>query len=299
MERHLGAPLPDQFANNPNLEEQVIHNQIIYDGAVTSTGIGGTFDIPEDYCPVWVSIDVKGVNVKLTLGQLDHRCSAQPVTGAGSFKWEQPPIEYDPRALTSVFCGWDEPAYVYTPGVIAGTVPDWKLVADDFRCIGSMPITSVHWWGSYAEWSEPNNLPPLVPSAWLLGFWSNIPATGTAFSHPGRLLQVVRIPATQATITPAGIDRFTGKPSDTCYEYSVALNTDQYFWQDKYLANTTDNVFWLSITAVYTGNQTTKYPWGWKTRPAHWMDDAVTFPVLASDIPVGYQPSSTTMTADP
>jgi hypothetical protein len=289
-------PLPGQFANNPNLESQYITRQTVYDSAVTgSIGIGGSFDIPDNYCPTWVSVDIKGVNVKLTLGSITHSCSVQPTPAAGSFKWEQPPIEYDPRALTSVFCGWDEPAYVYTPATTAGTVPNWKLVADDFRCIGSMPITSVHWWGSYSGWAELNSTPSPAPSSWLLGFWSNVPATGTAFSHPGRVLQVVRVPAGQVSITPAGIDRFSGKSSDTCYKYAVDLSADQYFWQDKYLTSTADNVFWLSITAIYAGNQTTKYPWGWKTRPAHWMDDAVTFSALASDIPVGYQPSANTM----
>jgi hypothetical protein len=292
-------PLPSQFANNPNLEAQVISRTTVYDSSVSaSTGVEGSLDVSDPYCPVWVSVDIKGVNVKLTSGTINHQCTVvTPTPTEGPLKWEQPPIEYDPRALTPVYCGWDEPAYVYMPPGANGATSSgtWQLVADDFRCFGSMPITSVHWWGSYTGWSEPNSVPTVLPSAWLLGFWSNIQAGGTAFSHPGALLQAVRVPANQVSMTSAGTDRFTGKPLDACYKYSAVLTASQYFWQSKYLTNTSDNVFWLSITAIYSGTQSPAYPWGWKTRPAHWMDDAVTFLDQATDIPVGYRPDSATL----
>jgi hypothetical protein len=298
-------PLPNQVTNNPTLENQLITRTTVYDTTVTaSTAVSGTFNVPDPYCPTWVSIDLKGANVKLTSGTITHQCTVVtptptpiPPLAAPPLKWDQPPIEYDPQAIPPVFCGWDEPAYVYLPPSATGASSSgtWKLVADDFRCLGSMPITSVHWWGSYSGWSDPKSAPSTVPSFWLLGFWSNVPAAGAAFSHPGRLLQVVRIPASQVSIAPAGSDRFFGKPPDACYNYSVVLTANQYFLQNKYLASTLDNVFWLSITALYTGSQAPPYPWGWKTRPAHWMDDAVTFPVQGSDIPVGYQPSGTAM----
>lgn len=61
-------------------------------------------------------------------------------------KWSQPPIEIDPNIPEPIYCGWDEPSYSVkpTPGPTF-----WKIAVDDFRCIGNMPITSVHWWGSY------------------------------------------------------------------------------------------------------------------------------------------------------
>ncbi len=49
-------------------------------------------------------------------------------------------------------------------------------------------------------------------------------------------------------------------------------------------------MFWLSITAVYDGAQTPTYPWGWKARPAHWLDDGVIFTVQSPDLATGYQP---------
>ncbi len=38
----------------------------------------GTFEIP-DYCPAWISVEVKGVNVRVYEGQITHVCVAQPV----------------------------------------------------------------------------------------------------------------------------------------------------------------------------------------------------------------------------
>ena len=53
----------------------------------------------------------------------------------------------------------------------------WTIVADDFRCIGNMPITSIHWWGSYIDWQYPD--PPAVkPTSWRIGFWSNVDGHG-------------------------------------------------------------------------------------------------------------------------
>ncbi|GAF84220.1 unnamed protein product, partial [marine sediment metagenome] len=45
----------------------------------------------------------------------------------------------------------------------------WHLAADDFGCLGSMPITSIHWWGSHPGWEEPGSMPPDLPIAWRIG----------------------------------------------------------------------------------------------------------------------------------
>jgi hypothetical protein len=59
-----------------------------------------------------------------------------------------------------------------------------KVVADDFRCLGAMPLKSVHWWGSYLYWD--GREPPLqAPSAWRIGFWSDVP---TPVWSPGKLV---------------------------------------------------------------------------------------------------------------
>lgn len=229
----------------------------------------------------------------------DHAVRIEPPYVAGQyFKWAQPPIEYDPYAPTPVYCGWDEPSYVVLQGSYTGSYTPrtpWKIVADDFRCIGSMPVTSVHWWGSYTGWSQ-SSYPATRPVAWLIGFWSNVPANvDAAFSHPGKLLQVAYVPANQIAETWVGSDRFPSKPDDACFKYAAQLRSDQYFYQEQFLDVTNDNVFWLSVLAVYQGTGAPSYPWGWKTRPAHWLDDAVTLSLTTSSVGVGLEPSTSTM----
>ena len=67
----------------------------------------------------------------------------------------------------------------------------WKLPADNFRCIGNMPVTSVHWWGSYQNWTG-DKAPSVKPESWRIAFWSNAKADSRyAFGRPDKLLWVV------------------------------------------------------------------------------------------------------------
>ncbi len=408
-------------------------------------------------------------------------------------KWSQPPIEWMPTGRTPVYCGWDQIAF---RGVLEypGAPVRWYMVADDFRCLGSMPITSVHWWGSYLDWHELYP-PQSAPEAFRIGIWTNVVASDdpcVPFSHPGQLIwenycddyewnfaghdrygqliadnptisvegeedfdwltwhgwwvrgqstrmeftftgiDTAAIPGDQflvklnlgvtnhlngekgldglvlveiggpcgpmyvlpnvlldnldpqncihgyqgagtyettasilvdkdyirdgtltivvyrnsdlkdtAPAAPVGqclpIDMSTSIPTlpegcydgddaktvhihiettddtgevaasgevtlwvpgyeienrrvtptgiraakaitETCFQYFLQLDPNEYFWQEDYVDDTEDNIFWLSITALYpNGLWPPDYPWGWKTRPWHWMDDAVTF----------------------
>ena len=194
-----------------------------------------------------------------------------------NLKWSQPPIEVNPKLPTPVYCGWDESSFSMP---FAGTKHQLrKIVADDFRCLGTMPITSVHWWGSYEGWDSFDR-PKVRPTSWLIGFWSNVPALPQAdpdFSHPQTLLWQFEVSVDRVSEEPVGIDNFPDKFSDTCFQYFVDLSSKEYFRQADYLDATRDNVFWISIVAVYPDLTFPKFTWGWKTRPWHWMDDAVTF----------------------
>ena len=398
-------------------------------------------------------------------------------------KWSQPPIEVDPNSRIPEYSGWDEPSYA-TP--IAGTYDNMRVVADDYRCLGNMPVTSIHWWGSYYGLVEPGTMPTELPTSWKIGFWSNVPApdgewdigdshkmhypqlpdpTGwdldftyinksaddwrctksgpvtdihfwyswlgdnvgiieaikveiydnapedpgdpTSYSHPRtlqwsqdflpgqfttrfwgkgnqgfmtagqtpltndhndiyqcnivnipaplfdqtageiywlaitiqlepvvnarigwkttetqfeddavfqtaaggwapwtdpetgdsldlafvitddpnysrpeKLLWEFEVPAEQVKVEEVGTDFYHNYyPNDVAYQYTVHLEPNDIFWQGDYLDRTIDDVFWLSIVAVYDSAAGTDpaYPWGWKTRPWHWMDDAVRF----------------------
>ena len=194
-----------------------------------------------------------------------------------NLKWSQPPIEVDPKLPTPIYCGWDESSFSMP---FSGTKLQLrKIVADDFRCLGAMPITSVHWWGSYEGWDSFDR-PKIRPTSWLIGFWSNVPALPQAdpdFSHPQTLLWQFEVSADRVSEEPVGIDNFPDKFSDTCFQYFVDLSPKEYFRQAEYHDVTSDNVFWISIVAVYSDLTFPKFTWGWKTRPWPWMDDAVTF----------------------
>jgi hypothetical protein len=198
-------------------------------------------------------------------------------------KWSQPPIEWDPTQPLPVYCGWDEKSYNREP---SGTEPCdvWKIVADDFRCLGSMPIDSVHWWASYYDfewWWGSGQLPPELPIAWKIGFWSNVPAGFVSdYSYPEVLLWQVDVDADRVKVEEVGMDEYFGwHPSDVCFQFNVDFEPHEVFWQKRYLDETMDDIFWLSIVAVYPEAPVDPpyYPFGMKTRPWPWMDDAVTF----------------------
>ena len=218
-----------------------------------------------------------------------------PPPAAEHLKWSQPPIEIDPKAKTPFYCGWDEPSFAIRPSSTTAVLPTvWQIVADDFRCLGNMPVTSVHWWGSYQGWDSAE--PPAVrPTAWRIGFWSNVPANPLAkpgHSYPRKLLWRVDVPAERVQEERAGYDRFPNRRSDTCFRYYVKFEPQEYFWQQKYIDSaTSDDVFWISITAIYPPVTIPFQQWGWKTRPQHWMDDAVKF-VVEGDLPLGYASDS-------
>ena len=191
-------------------------------------------------------------------------------------KWSQPPVEIDPTSEIPTYSGWDEPSW-FRPEDMFVLCPN--EVADDFRCLSDMPVTSIHWWGSYLYWMEPGIMPPVLPTRWRIRFWSNVPVNPAGdpnYSHPGQLLWEFYLPANRVEVEEVGRDFYHGYyPEDICYQYHVDLEPNEWFWQGDFEPNTTDNVYWLSIQAVYPGLTQVPYPWGWKTRPWSWMDDAV------------------------
>ncbi|MHC4747807.1 MAG: DUF7901 domain-containing protein [Planctomycetota bacterium] len=156
------------------------------------------------------------------------------------------------------------------------------MAADDYRCFGTMPVTGITWWGSYIGWNQ--DVPPqITPTEWHIGFWSNEPDSDpndpNTYSHPHKLLKYFEVPSSRVRIEHTGEDQSPdpGRPDDTCFEYSLDLEPLEYLWQDEYNDVNEDNIFWISVMAAYPNGHSSEYPWGWKTRPWHWMDDAVSF----------------------
>jgi uncharacterized delta-60 repeat protein len=197
-------------------------------------------------------------------------------------KWSQPPIEINPGANDITFCGWDEKSFSADYQDPNGR---YKIVADDFRCLGTMPVTSIHWWGSYFDWEQGPGMPSVLPTSWWIGFWSNMPSAPQGplpYSYPETLLKDFIVDANRVEIEEIGKDEYYGhSPYDICYQYNIELEPNEVFWQDEFKEQTQDDIFWLSIVAIYPDACEPYNPWGWKTRPWHWMDDAVTFNSMA------------------
>jgi len=193
-----------------------------------------------------------------------------PTPAPEPLKWEQPAIEWNPLATDIIFCGWDEPSYAEEiPGA---TQSSSSLPADDFRCLGPMPVTSIHWWGSYQDWQE-QTLPAIRPDAWRITFWGNTPVdANNPYSRPGKMVWQFEVTPDRVKADPAGFDRFPNQSADSCFAYSLTLDPEEYFWQQRYEGD----IFWISIAALYQ-TQKPDHVWGWKTRPWGWMDGAVRF----------------------
>jgi hypothetical protein len=195
-------------------------------------------------------------------------------------QWEQPPIEWDVLSKTPYFCGWDEPSY--DEEIPNATESSSSVPADDFRCIGPMPITSIHWWGSYQTW-ESLSPPALAPDAWRITFWANTPADAyVSFSRPGTQLRQFEVAPDRIEVQWVAYDRFPDQPSDSCFRYSLALEPTEYFWPDTHEGD----IFWIGITALYKTRRP-DHVWGWKTRPWTWMDGAIEFVSGQSTTPSG------------
>jgi hypothetical protein len=191
-----------------------------------------------------------------------HNLIVMPNTSSykGSYvKWSQRPV-VDTNGMIN---GWDElSSYVNPP-----------IVADDWECKDARPVTDIHWWGSFQGWTQPK-LPPVLPKAFHIGIWTDVPAGSAPYSHPGTLVW--------ENICDSWVWNFAGFDKDprhlfeneACFQFNQLLSQDEWFYQEPNEI-TGKRVYWLSISAIYNAGEQPQYPWGWKTRPHHFNDDAV------------------------
>jgi hypothetical protein len=121
------------------------------------------------------------------------------------------------------------------------------IKADDWQCLdGRLPVTDIHWWGSYF------NDEAFQPDGFAILIYSTVQYTDPAIWGPDALLQDYFVPLAQANETVFGVDSV----GETVYEYSWDL--DPWFQQ------TTATWYWLSIVAVTPDIGNTPI-WGWHT----------------------------------
>lgn len=150
-------------------------------------------------------------------------------------------------------------------------LPDWQfgfdigsnnsgnVVADDFLCVNGMPVTDVHWWGSYESDmipGQPGQINP-IPTSFLISFWSDIPAGPSPFSRPGQLLKSYSFPGL--------LGQWSGYQvwaQHNGYQFYADISHDPFYQMQ-------GNIYWVSIMSLDNPL------WGWKTSADHWNDDAV------------------------
>lgn len=146
------------------------------------------------------------------------------------------------------------------------------VLADDFLCTTSGPITDIHIWGS---WRQDQIFPA---PGFILSFWSDVPTNqSNPFSHPGTLLwQTNFFPGTYIvsnwgpTVNEQFFDPVSTNilgPEFNLVQYNFDVDPAFAFVQQE------SNVYWLAVTAL--GFDTNQFLFGWKTSTNHWNDDAV------------------------
>ena len=207
-----------------------------------------------------------------------------------------PGITYDPRAdfdrdgdvdnndlaiLTSYWGTQPPPDCATSPS-------QQHIVADDWLCKTNQPVTDVHWWGSYEGYRD--DVPPLGPDFFHIGIWTDVPAgIDQEWSHPEKMIWEWWVPRAELNETYVGCDYHPEhmQDIDSCFRYDFIIPEDQWFYQED-----PNTIYWISIAAFYPDGTTEMFPWGWKTRPHYFNDDAVrifvpTDPVVGSVFEAG------------
>jgi hypothetical protein len=121
----------------------------------------------------------------------------------------------------------------------------------------------------------------MMPQTFHIGIWTDVPdpdpCNHNNFSHPGKL--VWENYCNSYVWNFAGYDKDPrqggGAPQeDSCFQFNQLLSQDQWFYQEPSGDPNHPQVYWLSIAPIWAST-TPSYPWGWKSRPHFFNDDAV------------------------
>jgi serine-aspartate repeat-containing protein C/D/E len=234
------------------------------------TGLAdGSYTVGEVMQPGWMQTFPGGagthtVTVKqgsaqtgILFGNREIRGSGE---GQGALKWSQYPLRYPDIQDKSCFLGWGEPS---TVGIIS--------VADNWFCYNPRPVTSITWWGAYADWDSASP-PPDAPIGFRIGVWTDAPIRKEGdVNHPDRMIRewfVGRQDTGERVHGCHSMPEWKGKP-DSCFQYTFPIPQPEWFHQEG-----DSNVYWLSIAAMYP-EPPQRHVWGWLTRERNFSGDAV------------------------
>lgn len=145
------------------------------------------------------------------------------------------------------------------------------VLADDWVCTNGLPITDIHWWGSYLLFDEDVAAPvntPLHPDTFLFSQHLDVPNDANnqlGYSYPGQQINSASTLLGQYAVSYFGsIDH--GTYFEHVYEYTFNLSQP---W-----TQTEGQIYWLDISAQYT-DPNIATPWGWHTAEIPFNDAAV------------------------
>ena len=195
-----------------------------------------------------------------------------------------------------------------------GTQQFGKIVADDWRCSESGPVSDIHIWGSWLydrlpQGSDAGGIPSAQNVRFKLSIQKNIPAgvdTEMPWSHPGEELwqRIFEVNDPQVAvrqygpILPIGEEEKFYDPNLAAAGLNPIIGTDRQVWQYNFLLTENaadplfhqekDEIYWLDVQADPIDSETQPNEqtlFGWKTsdfyrypRPwtgRHYEDDAV------------------------
>ncbi len=185
---------------------------------------------------------------------LDDACEKKPWEPGDPHKMHYPQLP-DPL-------GWD----------VNATMP--MILADDWQCSSTGPITDFHFWGSWQ-----NNIVGNI-GAFLIRIYTDIPAAPPQipYSRPGELVWEMIVPFEQVLVVEM-------EPSmqgwyDPMQQLVMPGNHVRYFQYNIFLPpeimpfrQVRGEIYWLAISAFVSSTIDTQ--WGWKSSLDHFNDDAV------------------------
>jgi hypothetical protein len=176
-----------------------------------------------------------------------------------------------------------EPTGIDVAATCPGLWGECIVLADDYLCMQTGPVTEIHVYASWFEEYYPYGDPGRV--SFTLSIHTDVPAgVDQPWSHPGELLWMRQFYPGQFLFRPYAMGLYEGyydpfgefyqEYADTiCWEYIFYIEDSQFVQE-----GTLDEpvIYWLDVQAYPEGESY----FGWKTSLDHWNDDAVWSPTM-------------------
>jgi hypothetical protein len=184
--------------------------------------------------------------------------------------------------LTSVAVAGSDAKYIQSPDPYGWDVSFTNAVlADDWQCPQSGPVSSISFWVSFKGGFEPPQEGDFTGPDLHISICADIPAVEGQYSMPGNVLWERTFSDAQGSSSggyngqedgrgnQGWFDPFTGEATanDHTAYYLVSTNSiaDPFIQQ-------AGTIYWLEIAAILPTGE--NYEVGWKTSYNHFMDDA-------------------------